>query len=113
MSAKKIFPAQATEQEQLADAEQIFKLLSNPVRLKMPKLLEKSSLNVNQLANSLQLEQSAVSHQLAILRQHQLVVAQRQGKANFYHLDDPHIIDIIDEGVAHADHVIRGKLHGQ
>lgn len=91
----------------------IFKLLSNPTRLNILVLLENHPLSVNDIVEKLQLSEPQVSHQLAILKTHQLINSERVGKRNFYQLDDPHILNVIDSTKNHVKHVIIGKKHGE
>jgi len=89
----------------LMEANKIFKLLGNPIRLQILYLLSQDEMNVGNIAESLCLEQSAVSHQLSLLKEECLVSSKREGKSIYYKLDDSHILDIIKEVIEHIDHI--------
>ena len=75
----------------LRDMTELFKVLSDETRMKIISALEHCELCVCDLANLINASQSAVSHQLRILRQARLVKYRKDGKNSFYRLDDEHI----------------------
>ncbi len=88
--------------EFLYDLAELFKVFGDSTRIKVLYALFESELCVGDIAQVLDLSQSAVSHQLRILKQSKLVKFRREGKAVYYSLDDDHVRSIIAMG---ADHV--------
>lgn len=89
----------------------MFKLLSNEKRIRILYLLENHTLNVSEISEQLDLPQPSVSHQLALLRKYQLVQYHRDGKQIFYTLDDPHIIEVVNDMLAHVQHILKHRDH--
>ena len=82
---------------------ELFKVLGDPSRLRILNALGAAELCVCDLSETLDMSQSAVSHQLAILRGARLVRTRRDGKAVFYALDDEHVSQIIDVATTHLN----------
>ncbi len=80
----------------------IFKILGDPTRVKILYALFQEELCVCEISALLGMSQSAVSHQLRILRSSNLVKFRKEGKAVYYSLADEHIIKLIEMGVEHA-----------
>ncbi|WP_026733326.1 ArsR/SmtB family transcription factor [Fischerella sp. PCC 9605] len=74
----------------------IFKVLSNPVRIQILDTLRTGEQSVNYIAEWLELEASSVSQQLAVLRSRNLVTSRKQGNYVFYSIRDPAIFKILD-----------------
>ncbi|MCH3958199.1 MAG: metalloregulator ArsR/SmtB family transcription factor [Selenomonas sp.] len=85
---------------ELAD---IFKILGDKTRIKLLSLLAaEEELCVCDIAESLQMGQSAISHQLRVLRAARLVKFRKAGKEAFYSLDDDHVVKLMRQGLEHV-----------
>lgn len=82
----------------------IFKVLGDPTRMKMMWALNLSELCVCDLAATLNMTKSAISHQLSTLKQAKMVKCRREGKNVFYSLDDDHVTNIIKLAMEHTKH---------
>ncbi len=91
--------------ELIYEVADFFKVFGDSSRLKLLGLLLQSEMCVTDIAEKLDMSQSAVSHQLRVLRQSRLVKYRREGKTVFYSLDDEHVEDILKEGIAHIIHL--------
>lgn len=83
---------------------EIFKVLGDPTRVKMLDVLAKREMCVCDLAKTLQMGQSAISHQLRVLRGARLVKYRKEGKVAWYSLDDGHVTALFTQGIEHVNH---------
>jgi ArsR family transcriptional regulator len=90
------------DDEVIYKATQIFSALADSTRFKILASLEEGELGVNELQKLCEVSQSAVSHQLRLLRDIDLVRARREGKRVIYKLSDDHVISMLREGIEHA-----------
>ena len=91
------------EEETLFDLAEFFKVFGDSTRIRILYALKETELCVCDIASLLDLTQTAVSHQLRVLKQSKLVKARRSGKTVFYSLDDDHIHSILDMGIHHLE----------
>jgi DNA-binding transcriptional ArsR family regulator len=82
--------------------------LSAPSRLRILARLHAGPASVNEIAHSVGMEGSAVSHQLRLLRHLGLVVGRRDGRQVVYELYDDHVADLLEQVVSHVEHVRLG-----
>ena len=91
------------EEDKLCDLADLFKVFGDSTRIKILSCLKLSELCVNDIALSLNMTISAVSHQLRILKTNKLIKSRKQGKEVYYSLDDDHVEKIIDCGLDHIN----------
>jgi len=93
---------QMKSDEVMNDLAATFKVLGDPTRTKIIFALSKKVLCVGEISSLLNISQSAVSHQLRVLRDMALVKLRRDGKTIYYALDDMHIKYLLKEGLNHV-----------
>ncbi len=90
------------------EVAQTMQALATPSRVRILGRLRESPCPVGELAEAIGMEQSAVSHQLRILRHLGLVIGERRGRSVVYALHDSHVADLLDQAVFHIEHVRLG-----
>ncbi len=90
--------------EHLYDLAELFKSLSDQTRLKILFALTKSEMCVCDISALLDMSQSAISHQLRVLRNVRLVRYHKVGKIVYYALDDDHVNELFKQGLDHVEH---------
>lgn len=89
------------DDEILYDLAELFKIFGDSTRIKILYVLFESEMCVCDIAQLLNMTQSAISHQLRALKQSKLVKYRREGKTVFYSLADDHVHTIINQGMEH------------
>ena len=96
-------PPELPDDEVLYELADLFRVFGDSTRIKILYALHDDELCVQDIANAVQLSQSAVSHQLRVLKDSKLVRFRRDGKTIYYALDDDHVRSILSMGMDHIE----------
>ena len=99
----KIINETMPDETELYDLAELFKVFGDSTRIRILFVLFEAEVCVCDLAAALNMTQSAISHQLKILKQSKLVKSRREGKSIFYSLADDHVRTIIAQGQEHIE----------
>ena len=91
------------DEDKVIDIAELFKVFSDSTRIKIISALIGKELCVNDIADLTNTSQSAISHQLRLLKQSKLVKYRKDGKVVYYSLDDEHISEIVKKGSEHIE----------
>lgn len=100
--------AGAIDDAALVALAETFRILGDTTRVRILDALSRAELCVQDIARHIDLSESAVSHQLRLLRTYRLVRARRAGRQMFYALDDQHIVKLFAQGLEHVQENARG-----
>ncbi|MDD6789136.1 MAG: metalloregulator ArsR/SmtB family transcription factor [Lachnospira sp.] len=97
------------DDQEVKNVADVFRIFGDPTRVRILGLLMEGEFSVTDITQRLDMNQSAVSHQLRILRDARLVRSRRDGKQIFYALDDDHVRTILFMGLEHVREAESGK----
>ncbi|HJA02652.1 MAG TPA: metalloregulator ArsR/SmtB family transcription factor [Candidatus Gallimonas gallistercoris] len=108
MDERELFSAESVrrqlpDDDTLYDLASLFKMFGDPTRAKILSCLQLRDMYVGELAETLKMTDSAVSHQLRVLRGAKLVKGVKEGKEVRYSLDDDHVTKIMEYGLTHVN----------
>lgn len=91
------------DENTLFDVAELFKNFSDSTRIRIMYCLFEKERSVTEISELLNMNQSAISHQLRFLKNSKLVKNRREGKTMFYSLADDHVYNIISQGIKHVE----------
>lgn len=91
------------EESELYELADLFKVFGDSTRIKILYVLFENEMCVYDIANILNMTQSAISHQLRVLKQNRLVRYRKEGKTVLYTLADEHVFTILRQGIEHVE----------
>ena len=91
------------EESELYELADLFKVFGDSTRIKILYVLFENEMCVYDIANILNMTQSAISHQLRVLKQNRLVRYRKEGKTVLYTLADEHVFTILSQGIEHVE----------
>ena len=91
------------DEDKIIDLAELYKIFGDSTRIKIINILIDNELCVNQISEKTNVSQSAISHQLRLLKQAKLVKYRKDGKIVYYSLDDSHVKSIFNEGLRHIE----------
>lgn len=92
------------EEREIIALSELFKTICDSTRIKILYALSLGELCVCDIANLIEMSQSAVSHQLRVLRNSRLVKYRKEGKSVYYSLNDQHVVNLFNQGLEHVKH---------
>ena len=92
-----------TDENTLYDVAELFKNFSDSTRIRIMYCLFEKERSVTEISELLNMNQSAISHQLRFLKNSKLIKNRREGKTIYYSLADDHVYNIISQGIEHVE----------
>lgn len=103
----KVVDEKMPDEDDLYDLAEVFKVFGDSTRIRILFVLSEAEVCVCDIAETLSMTQSAISHQLKILKQSKLIKSRRDGKSIFYSLADEHVREILEVGLEHVQEDLR------